>query len=158
MVFLCAKSLYVSLFLESLSLAYKEVQLDIKILFSISEHRSIVKEKYPNLENRNITKILGEWWTSLGPDEKNAFNNLAAELKEHHHSKEHQAVVHRKPASAQQQQQQHLLQHIQPRDLQLVENTSSNLSAGENILSILRACFTPISFLPKSLKAERFCF
>jgi hypothetical protein len=100
----------------------------IQILSSISEHRSIVKEKYPNLENRNITKILGEWWTSLGPDEKNAFNNLAAELKEHHHSKEHQAVVHRKPAPA---QQQHLLQHIQPRDLQLVENTSSNLSAGE---------------------------
>ena len=85
-----------------------------------------MKEKYPNLENRNITKILGEWWTSLGPDEKNAFNNLAAELKEHHHSKEHQAVVHRKPAPAQQQQQ-----HIQHRDLQLVENTSSNLSAGE---------------------------
>jgi hypothetical protein len=97
--------------------------------FSIRpEHRSIVKEKYPNLENRNITKILGEWWTSLGPDEKNAFNNLAAELKEHHHSKEHQAVVQRKPAPAQQQQ------HIQHRDLQLVENTSSNLSAGENIL------------------------
>jgi hypothetical protein len=46
-----------------------------------AEHRSIVKEKYPNVENRNITKILGEWWTSLGPDEKNVFNNLAAELK-----------------------------------------------------------------------------
>ena len=57
-----------------------------------SEHRSIVKEKYPNLENRNITKILGEWWTSLGPDEKNAFNNLAADLKEHHHSKDHHQV------------------------------------------------------------------
>jgi hypothetical protein len=50
-------------------------------LKSFSEHRSIVKEKYTNLENRNITKILGEWWTSLGPEEKNAFNNLAADLK-----------------------------------------------------------------------------
>ena len=49
--------------------------------YFLAEHRSIVKEKYPNLENRNITKILGEWWTSLGPEEKNVFNNLAAELK-----------------------------------------------------------------------------
>ena len=49
--------------------------------YFLPEHRTIVKVKYPNLENRNITKILGEWWTSLGPEEKNVFNNLAAELK-----------------------------------------------------------------------------
>ncbi|KFM62559.1 HMG box transcription factor BBX, partial [Stegodyphus mimosarum] len=28
-------------------------------------HRDIVREKYPHLENRSITKILGEWWANL---------------------------------------------------------------------------------------------
>jgi len=69
-----------------------------------------VKEKFPNLENRSITKILGEWWSSLEVDEKNVFNNLAAELKERHSSKEKEPVV-RRPSN-------------------IIEN-SNNLSAGK---------------------------
>ena len=51
-------------------------------LLFCKRHRSLVKEKYPNLENRNITKILGEWWQSLSDVEKSSFNNLATEHKE----------------------------------------------------------------------------
>ena len=46
-------------------------------------HRALVKEMYPNLENRNITKILGEWWSTLSMDEKEPFNALAVTYKEH---------------------------------------------------------------------------
>lgn len=52
-------------------------------LLFCKRHRTIVKEKYPNLENRNITKILGDWWQSLGDEEKANFNTLASEYKEH---------------------------------------------------------------------------
>ena len=52
-------------------------------LLFCKRHRAIVKDKYPNLENRNITKILGEWWQSLEDSEKANFNNLATEIKEH---------------------------------------------------------------------------
>jgi hypothetical protein len=52
-------------------------------LLFCKRHRGIVKDKYPNLENRNITKILGEWWQSLGDEEKAVFNNLASEYKDH---------------------------------------------------------------------------
>ncbi len=52
-------------------------------LLFCKRHRGIVKEKYPNLENRNITKILGEWWQSLTDGEKSNFNTLANEYKEH---------------------------------------------------------------------------
>lgn len=51
-------------------------------LLFCKRHRGIVKEKYPTLENRNITKILGEWWQSLGEEEKADFNDLATEYKE----------------------------------------------------------------------------
>jgi len=52
-------------------------------LLFCKRHRAIVKEKHPHLENRLISKILGEWWTSLDPAEKAKFNNLASEYKEH---------------------------------------------------------------------------
>ena len=52
-------------------------------LLFCKRHRGIVKEKYPNLENRNITKILGEWWQSLDDNEKSHFNQLASEYKDH---------------------------------------------------------------------------
>merc|ERR1719273_2265930 len=52
-------------------------------LLFCKRHRTIVKEKHPHLENRLISKILGEWWTSLDPAEKSKFNNLATEYKEH---------------------------------------------------------------------------
>jgi len=52
-------------------------------LLFCKRHRGIVKERYPTLENRNITKILGEWWQSLSDDDKSTFTALANEYKEH---------------------------------------------------------------------------
>lgn len=52
-------------------------------LLFCKRHRAIVKEKHPNLENRLISKILGEWWTSLDPSEKQKFNHLASVYKDH---------------------------------------------------------------------------
>lgn len=43
-------------------------------------HRDIVREKYPHLENRCITKILGEWWASLEPVEKASYTSLAKQV------------------------------------------------------------------------------
>ncbi|EEC12791.1 SOX transcription factor, putative [Ixodes scapularis] len=45
-------------------------------------HRSVVRERYPHLENRSITKILGEWWATLESDEKNTYTELAKQYKE----------------------------------------------------------------------------
>ncbi|KAL1441553.1 hypothetical protein MTO96_008518 [Rhipicephalus appendiculatus] len=45
-------------------------------------HRSVVRERYPHLENRAITKILGEWWASLEPHEKHTYTELAKQYKE----------------------------------------------------------------------------
>ena len=52
-------------------------------LLFCKRHRAIVKEVYPNLENRHITKILGEFWGSLSPEEKMPFSDLAATYKDH---------------------------------------------------------------------------
>ncbi|EDW35355.1 GL20955 [Drosophila persimilis] len=35
-------------------------------LIFCKRHRAIVKERYKSLENRAITKILGDWWAALG--------------------------------------------------------------------------------------------
>lgn len=43
-------------------------------------HRDIVREKYPHLENRSITKILGEWWANLDPSEKASYTTLAKQV------------------------------------------------------------------------------
>ncbi|KAL3211856.1 hypothetical protein MRX96_036226 [Rhipicephalus microplus] len=45
-------------------------------------HRSVVRERHPHLENRAITKILGEWWASLEPHEKHTYTELAKQYKE----------------------------------------------------------------------------
>lgn len=45
-------------------------------------HRDIVREKYPHLENRSITKILGEWWANLSPHEKSPYFEFAKEYRE----------------------------------------------------------------------------
>jgi hypothetical protein len=76
-------------------------------LLFCKRHRGIVKEKYPNLENRNITKILGEWWQSLSEEEKAGFNKLATEYKEHV-MREQPNFRWRKPPIALQQQQPQL--------------------------------------------------
>lgn len=51
-------------------------------LIFCKRHRSVVREKYPLLENRSITKILGEWWAALDGDEKQNYTDLAKQYKE----------------------------------------------------------------------------
>ncbi|XP_065344238.1 uncharacterized protein LOC135942176 isoform X1 [Cloeon dipterum] len=51
-------------------------------LIFCKRHRSVVREKYPTLENRCITKILGEWWAQLEPQEKSCYTDLAKKYKE----------------------------------------------------------------------------
>jgi HMG box transcription factor BBX len=49
-------------------------------LIFCKRHRSVVREKYPTLENRCITKILGEWWAQLEPPEKACYTELAKKV------------------------------------------------------------------------------
>ncbi|KAE9551676.1 hypothetical protein FO519_005116 [Halicephalobus sp. NKZ332] len=53
------------------------------MIFS-KRHRPIVQEKFPNKDNRAVSKILGEWWYALGPEEKQEYHELASEVKEAH--------------------------------------------------------------------------
>ena len=51
-------------------------------LIFCKRHRGVVRERYPNLENRSITKILGEWWANLEPSEKASYTDLARRVSE----------------------------------------------------------------------------
>lgn len=51
-------------------------------LIFCKRHRSVVRDRYPHLENRSITKILGEWWAALNPEEKQTYTDLARQYKE----------------------------------------------------------------------------
>lgn len=54
------------------------------MIFS-KRHRPLVHQRYPNQDNRTVSKILGEWWYALGPEEKQKYHSLASEIKEHHY-------------------------------------------------------------------------
>ncbi|XP_015040969.2 uncharacterized protein bbx [Drosophila pseudoobscura] len=51
-------------------------------LIFCKRHRAIVKERYKSLENRAITKILGDWWAALDEQEKHCFTDLAQQNKD----------------------------------------------------------------------------
>ena len=51
-------------------------------LLFCKQHRSVVRDKYPSIENRAVTKILGEWWSKLDEEEKSPFTSLAFQYKE----------------------------------------------------------------------------
>ncbi|KAL3267191.1 hypothetical protein HHI36_011328 [Cryptolaemus montrouzieri] len=51
-------------------------------LIFCKKHRPIVRVKFPSLENRGVTKILGEWWSLLEEGDKTPFTNLANEYKD----------------------------------------------------------------------------
>ncbi|KAL3982327.1 HMG (high mobility group) box family protein [Acanthocheilonema viteae] len=53
------------------------------MIFS-KRHRPLVHERYPNRDNRTVSKILGEWWYALGPEEKQKYHDLATQVKEAH--------------------------------------------------------------------------
>lgn len=49
-------------------------------LIFCKKHRPIVRRKFPNLENRGVTRILGEWWALLDDTDKNPYKVLAKEV------------------------------------------------------------------------------
>ncbi|KAG5680478.1 hypothetical protein PVAND_009986 [Polypedilum vanderplanki] len=51
-------------------------------LIFCKRHRALVREKYPNLENRSITKILGDWWAFLPNEDKLPYKDLAKNYKD----------------------------------------------------------------------------
>ncbi|CAH0560360.1 unnamed protein product [Brassicogethes aeneus] len=51
-------------------------------LIFCKKHRPVVRQKYPNLENRGVTKILGEWWALLDDKDKQPYTYLAKEYKD----------------------------------------------------------------------------
>ncbi|XP_078053314.1 putative transcription factor capicua isoform X3 [Augochlora pura] len=53
------------------------------MIFS-KRHRALVHQRHPNQDNRTVSKILGEWWYALGPEEKQKYHDLASEVKEAH--------------------------------------------------------------------------
>ncbi|XP_047239279.1 protein capicua homolog isoform X2 [Girardinichthys multiradiatus] len=53
------------------------------MIFS-KRHRALVHQRNPNQDNRTVSKILGEWWYALGPNEKQKYHDLAFQVKEAH--------------------------------------------------------------------------
>ncbi|XP_015121003.1 HMG box transcription factor BBX isoform X2 [Diachasma alloeum] len=51
-------------------------------LIFCKRHRTSVRTHFPNLENRAVTRVLGEWWATLHPDQKQSYINLAQEYKD----------------------------------------------------------------------------
>lgn len=50
------------------------------MIFS-KRHRALVHQRHPNQDNRTVSKILGEWWYALGPNEKQQYHDLAFQVK-----------------------------------------------------------------------------
>jgi len=51
-------------------------------LIFCKRHRGSVRSGFPHLENRAVTRVLGEWWATLHPDQKRSYTNLAQEVSE----------------------------------------------------------------------------
>ncbi|XP_041373690.1 HMG box transcription factor BBX-like [Gigantopelta aegis] len=51
-------------------------------LIFCKRHRAIVREKHPDLDNRSVTKILGDLWANLGEDDKSVYTKLAKQYKD----------------------------------------------------------------------------
>lgn len=49
------------------------------MIFS-KRHRPLVHQRHPNQDNRNVSKILGEWWYALDPEAKQQYQNLASQV------------------------------------------------------------------------------
>jgi capicua transcriptional repressor len=50
------------------------------MIFS-KRHRALVHQRHPNQDNRTVSKILGEWWYSLGAQEKQKYHDLAFQVR-----------------------------------------------------------------------------
>ncbi|XP_070137730.1 putative transcription factor capicua isoform X1 [Drosophila bipectinata] len=53
------------------------------MIFS-KKHRKMVHKKHPNQDNRTVSKILGEWWYALKPEQKAQYHELASSVKDAH--------------------------------------------------------------------------
>ena len=49
-------------------------------LIFCKRHRSIVREKNPDLDNRSVTRILGDLWANLKDGEKTVYTDLAKQV------------------------------------------------------------------------------
>jgi len=49
-------------------------------LIFCKRHRGVVREKNPNVDNRAVTRILGDLWANLDVDEKSAYTDLAKQV------------------------------------------------------------------------------
>ncbi|XP_066912085.1 uncharacterized protein [Clytia hemisphaerica] len=54
------------------------------MIFS-KKHRHLVHQKHPNQDNRTVSKILGEMWYAVSPEEQQMYRKLADEVKEQHY-------------------------------------------------------------------------
>ena len=49
-------------------------------LIFCKRHRSMVREKNPNMDNRSVTRILGDLWANLQDDDKSQYIDLAKQV------------------------------------------------------------------------------
>ena len=49
-------------------------------LIFCKRHRSLVREKNPQMDNRSVTRILGELWANLPLDDKAQYINSAKQV------------------------------------------------------------------------------
>ncbi|XP_035829434.1 uncharacterized protein LOC101849267, partial [Aplysia californica] len=60
----------------------KEVRRPMNaFLIFCKRHRSVVREKHPELDNRSVTRVLGDLWANLG-EEKATYTTLAKQYKD----------------------------------------------------------------------------
>ena len=49
------------------------------MIFS-KKHRQLVHQQHPNQDNRTVSKILGEMWYAVSPEEQQKYRKLADEV------------------------------------------------------------------------------
>ncbi|XP_055330555.1 protein capicua homolog [Paramacrobiotus metropolitanus] len=53
------------------------------MIFS-KRHRPLVHQRYPNQDNRTVSKILSEWWYALEAESKKEYQKLAGQIRDAH--------------------------------------------------------------------------
>lgn len=48
-------------------------------LIFCKRHRGFIREKNPDMDNRSVTRVLGDLWSNLG-EEKKIYTNLAKQV------------------------------------------------------------------------------
>ena len=49
-------------------------------LIFCKRQRGVVREQNPHIDNRSVTRILGDLWANLDTDEKSVYTNLAKQV------------------------------------------------------------------------------